>query len=120
MRPEHRIRCLIALIPLIFGASFAFLKYAGWSAVYSGLYGLPSEVRRVAEADSQAKLYGGVVLGLAAIATVVTTIAIPTLEADAVPLGLNGVVRVALAIALVVASILITAAGISALGHYLK
>jgi hypothetical protein len=53
----------LTLVPLVLGASLALLKYAGWSAVYSGYYGLPSEAWRLKEAGPKAQLYWWVVSG---------------------------------------------------------
>ena len=47
----------LILVPLILGASLALLKCAGWSAVYSAYYGLPSEAWRLKEAGPKANLY---------------------------------------------------------------
>jgi hypothetical protein len=44
----------VALIPMVVGASLTLLRYAGWSAVYSGNLGLPSATNLVKEAHARA------------------------------------------------------------------
>ena len=110
----------LTLVPLVVGASLALLKYAGWSAVYSGYYGLPSEAWRLKEAGPKAELYRWILAGLAIMATVVATILIPPFKSEALPVGLKGVSRFVLAVVLVAGSIFIVAYGLSAAGHYLK
>jgi len=107
-------------VPLVIGASLALLKYAGWSAVYSGYYGLSSEAWRLKEAGSKAQLYQWVLAGLGVTATIVATILIPPFKSETLPAGLKGLGRFVLAVVLVVGSILIVAYGLSAAGHYLK
>jgi hypothetical protein len=115
-RPWH---CL-PLVPLVLGASLAFMKYAGWSAVYSGYYGLPSEAWRLKEAGPKADIYGWSFLGLSGIAAIIATLLIPSLKSETIPAGLKAVIRLSLAIALVAASICVGVFGLSAVGHYLK
>jgi hypothetical protein len=116
----HRPWYWLTLVPLVLGASLALLKYAGWSAVYSGYYGLSSEAWRLKEASSKAQLYQWVLGGLAVTATIVATILIPPFKSETLPAGLKGVSRFVLAVVLVVGSIFIVAYGLSAAGHYLK
>lgn len=111
---------LVLLDPRALGASLALLKYAGWSAVYSGSYGLPSEAWRLKEAGPKGQLYQSVLAGLTVTATIVATIPIPPFKSETLPAGLKGVCRFVLAIVLVVGSIFIVAYGLSAAGHYLK
>jgi hypothetical protein len=110
----------LTLVPLVVGASLALLKYAGWSAVYSGYYGLSSEAWRLKEAGSKAQLYQWVLEGLGVTATVVATILIPPFKSETLPVGLKGLGRFVLAVVLVVSSILVVAYELSAAGHYLK
>lgn len=117
---DHRLWGWLGLIPLLVGASLALLRYAGWSAVVSAYYGLPSEVWRVKEASPKAQLYGWALVGLAAGATIVTTILIPPLKSESVSPGLKGTLRFLLAVLLVVASITLVAYGLSTVGHYWK
>jgi len=116
----HRIWYWLTLVPLVIGASLALLKYAGWSAVYSGNYGLPSEAWRLKEASSKAQLYWWVLAGLAMTATVVATMVIPPFKSETLPAGLKWLSRFVLAVLLVAGSIFIVAYGLSAAGHYLK
>jgi len=105
---------------LVLGASLSLLKYAGWSAVYSGYYGLPSEAWRLKEAGPKADLYRWVLMGLAVTATIVATILIPPFKSETLPAGLKALGRFVMAVVLVAGSILILAYGLSAAGHYLK
>lgn len=116
----HRPWYWLILVPLVVGASLALLKYAGWSAVYSGNYGLPSEPWRLKEASSKAQLYWWVLAGLAVTATTIATILIPPFKSESVPAGLKGLTRFVMALVLVVGSILALAFGLSVIGHYVK
>jgi hypothetical protein len=116
----HRSWYWLTLVPLVGGASWALLKYAGWSAVYSGYYGLPSEAWRLKEAGPKAQLYWWVLAALAVTATIVATMLIPPFKSESLPAGLKALGRFVLAVVLVAGSILIVAYGLSAAGHYLK
>jgi hypothetical protein len=112
----------VALIFPLGGASFAFLQYAGWSAVYSAYFGLPSEAHRVVEAGRKAQYYGGtaITLAVAAITMVMTLLhRSDSWAGSSGTKGLNILTRLALTSFLVVL-ILIGAAGISTIGHYVK
>jgi hypothetical protein len=119
-RSIRRLWYWLTVVPLVIGASVALLKYAGWSAVYSAYYGLPSEARRLAEAGPKAELYKWLLTGLAVTAIVVATILIPPVKSEAVPPALKGMTRFALAMVLVVGSIILCAASLSTAGHYLR
>ncbi|MFZ1010368.1 MAG: hypothetical protein WAN65_26250 [Candidatus Sulfotelmatobacter sp.] len=110
----------LTLVPLVVGASVALLKYAGWSAVYSGYYGLPSEAWRLKEAGSKSQLYWWVLAALAVTATIVATVLIRPIKSETLPAGLRGIGRFLIAVMLVGGSTLIVAYGLSAAGHYLK
>ena len=116
----HRCWYWLTLLPLVVGASLALLKYAGWSAVYSAYYGLPSQAWRLKEAGPKAQLYWWVLAGLTVTATVVATILIRPFKSETLPAGLKALSRFVLAVVLVVGSIFILAYGLSAAGHYLK
>ena len=116
----HRFWYWLTLVPVLFGASVSLLRYAGWSAIYSAYYGLPSEAWRLKEASFNAHLYGWVLTGLAATATILATMLIQHFKSESLPPGLQWTIRVTLATALVVASIFIITAGLSTAGHYLK
>jgi hypothetical protein len=111
----HRPWYWLTLAPLVVGASLALLKYAGWSAVYSAYYGLPSEAWRLKEAGPKAQFYWWVLAGLVVTATIVATILMPHFKSDPVPAGST---RFVLAVVLVVGSIFLVAYGLSAVGHY--
>jgi len=116
----HRSWRWLALVPLILGASLALLKYAGWSAVYSAYYGLPSEAWRLREAGPKTQLYWWVSAGSAMVAAIVATRLIPPFKSEAVPAGLKELGRFVLAAVLVAGSICIMAYGLSAAGKFLK
>jgi hypothetical protein len=118
--PTHRSWYWLALVPLVFGASVAFLKYAWWAAVYSAYYGLPAEAWRLKEAGPKADFYWWFFAGLSGAATIAATMLIPPLKSETLPTGLKAIIRFALAVALSAASILIVAYGLSAAGHYVK
>lgn len=116
----HRRWCWLTLVPLVLGASLALLKYAGWSAVYSAYYGLPSQAWRLKEAGPKAQLYWWVVAGLAVTATIVAAILIPPFKSETLPASVKSLSRVVLTAVLVVGSIVVVAAGLFAAGYYLK
>jgi len=116
----RRIWCWLALVPLVVGAARALLKYAWWAAVHGALYGVPKGTRRLQEADANADFNWWVLIGLAGTATIVASILILPLKSQALPTSLKGISRFILALALVVGSILIVAAGMSATGYFLK
>jgi uncharacterized membrane protein YhaH (DUF805 family) len=105
---------------LVLGASLALLRYAGWAAVYSAYYGLPTEAWRLKEASPRADFYWWMLAVLAVTATIVATILIPPFKSETLPAGFKGLSRFVLAVVLVVSSIWVVAAGLSAAGHYLK
>ena len=116
----HRPWHWLTLVPLVGGASLALIKHAGYSAVYSGYYGLPSEAWRLKEAGPKAEIYWRYFLSLSAIAAIIATLLIPSLKSETIPAGLKAVIRLSLAIALVAASIYVGVFGLAAVGHYLK
>jgi hypothetical protein len=105
---------------LVIGASIALLRYAGWSAVYSARYGLPSETLLLKESATKADFYWWTLAGLGLAATIVTTTLLPPLKSDTLPPGIRGIGRFVVAVALVIGSIFMVAAGLSALGKFLK
>jgi hypothetical protein len=110
----------LTLLPLTLAASLALLKYAGWSAVYSAYYGLPSEAWRLKEAGAKAQFYGWLLVGLGLTVTIIATVLIPPFKSENLPAGFKSISRVVLALLLVIGSILVVAYGWSAAGHYLK
>jgi hypothetical protein len=99
-----------AFLSLTFGAAECLLKYAGWSAVVSGYYGLPSHAQLVKEASHFATrwLWGLIGLGIAA-----TALALYLL-----PLRL-ALARLVAALAVVVSLTWIWAYLLVSIGHHL-
>jgi len=112
----------LTLVPLVVGASWAFLIGAGLSAFYFGHYGKPSQaVRLQAErAGREADLYGWVSVGLAVTAIIVAIILIRPFKSETLPAGMRAVIRFGLAVVLVVGSIFLVAYGLSSVAYYLK
>jgi hypothetical protein len=108
----------LVLLPLIGGASEAFIKYAGWAAFYSGNLGLPSESWRLKEAESKATLYWWLTAALALPAIVVAFRIIPSFRSQDLPPGIKGIIRFVLAVVLVLALISVVVIGVSAAGDY--
>lgn len=109
----------LILVPLLIGASFAFLNYAGWAGIYSAYYDRPAEAWRLKEAGPKADVYWWSFLGLSGIAAIIATL-IPSLKSETIPAGLKTVIRLSLAITLVAASIYVGVFGLSAVGRFLK
>jgi hypothetical protein len=108
------------LVPLVFGASVSLLRYAGWAAIYSAYYGLPSEAWRLKDAGPRADFYWWFFAGLSGVATIIATILIRPIKSETLPAGLRAIIRFVLAGALIVASIFVVTYGLSAAGHYLR
>jgi hypothetical protein len=75
------------LPPLIVGASWTLLKYAGWSAVYSSYYGLPSQAWRLKEAGPESQLCGWMSTTLTVTATIVAAFLIPAFKSESLPVA---------------------------------
>jgi hypothetical protein len=71
----------IALVILLIGASLAFLQYAGWSAVYSGNYGLPSQISLVQESAAKGQIYFWFLLIATSAATAIAAGLLPSAQA---------------------------------------
>ena len=112
----------LTLVPLVVGASLAFLRSTALEAFYFGHYGKASQAVRgqAEEAGRKADLYGWVMVGLAITATIMAIILIPPVKTETLPAGLRTVIRFGLALILVAGSIFLVAYGLSAVGHYLK
>jgi FtsH-binding integral membrane protein len=110
----------LTLVPLVFGASRALLKYAWWVAMHSSLYGVPSEARRLRQADANADFNWWMLMGLAVTATIVATLLIPPFTPQNLPASVKGISRFILAAALVAGLIFMVAAGMSATGYFLR
>jgi hypothetical protein len=94
------------------------LKYLGWSAVYSGNYGLPSEMQRVTVAAHWGRIYFWGLLGLSAGAIVGTMLLLPAPD-EGFSSGLGGTIRFLFAILIVVVGIAAGACFLTLLGHHL-
>ena len=116
----RRILGWLALAPLLIGASMALLQYVGWSAVYSGNYGLSSRALLVQEADTKAHRYFLILMGLATAAASVTASLIPSIHSEDVSPIFRWIIRGALAFLLVSVSIFLVAAGLATAGQYFK
>ncbi len=116
----RRSLCWFTLVPLVFGASVALLRYAGWAAIYSAYYGLPSEAWRLKDAGPKADFYWWFFAVLSGAATIIATILIRPIKSETLPAGLRAILRFVSAVALIVASIFVVTYGLSAAGHYLK
>ncbi|MGD1081104.1 MAG: hypothetical protein ABR881_22520 [Candidatus Sulfotelmatobacter sp.] len=88
--------------------------------MHSSLYGVPSEARRLREADANADFNWWMLMGLAVTATIVATMLIPPFKSQSLPSSVKGISRFVLAVVLVVGLIFIAAAGMSATGFFLK
>jgi hypothetical protein len=119
-RAIYRKWCWLLVLPLIFGASVAFLKYAGWSAVYSGNYGLPSRAWLVKEASLKGHQYLWLFAALTSAATAVAAIVSSPFESEDLPRWFRWIFRFAVAGGLVLVSIFVVAVGLSIVERYLR
>lgn len=110
----------LALVPLVLGASRALIKYTWWAAMHSSLYGVPSESRRLQQADANADFNWWMLVGLALTATILVTLLIPPFRSLTIPSSVKGIARFVLAVVLVIGLILLAAAGMSATGYFLQ
>lgn len=110
----------LALVPLVLGASRALIKYTWWAAMHSSLYGVPSETRRLQQADANADFNWWMLIGLALTATILVTLLIPPFKSLNIPSSVKGITRFVLAVVLVIGLILLAAAGMSATGYFLQ
>jgi hypothetical protein len=110
----------IALIALLIGASLTFMQFAGWAAVYSGNYGLPSREWLLKEATAKAQIYGWAcaAMTLGSVGIVVTLL--PSLESEYYSGAIALMVRIVLASLLVLASGVAVCWTLSISGHYLR
>jgi hypothetical protein len=110
----------LALVPLVFGASRALMKYMWWAAMHSSLYGLPAEARRLRQADANADFNWWMLMALAITATIVAAMLIPPLQSPSLPSGVKGISRFVLAAVLVVGLIFLATVGMSATGFFVR
>jgi hypothetical protein len=109
----------VALIPMVVGASLTLLRYAGWSAVYSGNYGLPSATNLVKEAYAKATTDFWLLSGLSVASAGTVTACIWPAHDE--PCDVSSLLpRVIFAIALVLALIVLVAIGLLFAGRLLK
>jgi hypothetical protein len=110
----------LALVPLVFGASRALMKYMWWAAMHSSLYGVPAEARRLREADANADFNWWMLMGLAVTATIIAATLIPPFKSQTLPSSVKGISRFVLAAMLVVGLIVLATAGMSTTGYFVK
>ncbi len=110
----------LAVVPLVLGASRALIKYMWWAAMHSSLYGVPSETRRLQQADVNADFNLWMLVGLALTATILATLLISPFKAETIPSSVKGITRFVLAVVLVIGLIVLAAAGMSASGYFLQ
>jgi len=110
----------LALVPLVFGASRALLKYMWWAAMHSSLYGVPAEARRLREADANADFNWWMLMGLAVTATIIAAMLIPPFKSQTLPSSVKGISRFVLAAMLVVGLIVLATAGMSTTGYFIQ
>ena len=110
----------LALVPLVFGASRALMKYMWWAAMHSSLYGVPAEARRLREADANADFNWWMLMGLAVTATIIAAMLIPPFKSQSLPSSVKGISRFVLAAMLVVGLIVLATAGMSATGYFVQ
>ena len=110
----------LALVPLVLGAARALMKYMWWAAMHSSLYGVPSEARRLQQADANADFNWWMLMGLALTATILAAMLIPPFKSQRLPSSVRGISRFVLAAVLVVGLIFVATAGMSATGYFVK
>jgi len=110
----------LALVPLVFGASRALMKYMWWAAMHSSLYGVPAEARRLREADANADFNWWMLMGLAVTATIIAAMLIPPFKSQSLPSSVKGISRFVLAAMLVLGMIVLATAGMSATGYFVQ
>ena len=98
---KFRMWSKFLLLPLLLGSSVCLLKYAGWSAVVSGHYGLPSHQDLVNTATHQATLYFWAFLGLVTITTATVAVILPPFL-EHLSAGVKGTLRFTIALGMVI------------------
>lgn len=88
--------------------------------MHSSLYGVPSEARRLREADANVDFNFWMLVGLALTASIVAALLIPPFKSQSLPSSVKGISRFVLAVVLVIGLILLAAAGMSATGYFLQ
>lgn len=117
--PKYRLWGWIPLVPLLLGSSICLLKYADWSAVVSGHYGLPSDRQLVTAAQHAATIDLWMLIGLTLSALTIVLAVLPPIFED-LSSGLKGTARFLIAIGLVVLGNIGGAYLLITLGRHLK
>ena len=114
----HRLWGWLGLVPLVVGASIAFLRFGTLAGIVSGNIGRRSAALLVKEADAKAEFWGWVLLGLVAGAIIVATVLIPPIKSEDFSPGFKGTLRFLLAILLVVGSMTLIVYGLADAAYY--
>ena len=72
-----RVAAWLALLPLLFLTATSLIKYAGWSAVVSGYYGLPDQQALASHATHLAHLWLFGLVAAEIVATILMVILLP-------------------------------------------
>lgn len=118
--PRRRWWYWLVLVPLVFGAARALIKYMWWAAMHSALYGVPSKAQQLREADSNINFYLGSLIVLALAGVVLTTFLLSPGQSDGHPHRMRGIARVSVALVLVIGLIGFAAAFMSYTGYFLQ
>jgi hypothetical protein len=116
---KYRFWGWLLLLPLLLGSSICLLKYAGWSAVVSGRYGLPSDAELVRTAQHAGTIDLWVLIGLTLIAVTIVLSILPPICEGFSP-GLKGIARFLIAIGVVLLGNVGGGYLLIALGRHLK
>ena len=107
-----------ALLLLLVGTAICLIKYAGWSAVTSAYYGLPSQAQVVTRASHAATGWFFGLIGLGFVASALTFALVP-FPSERLSPAFRGTIRIMVALVVVAAG----TAGIGELlvtiGHHL-
>jgi len=123
MNPRHPVLMnytwgWFALPVLLVGAAICLLKYAGWSAVTSGHYGLPGQTGLVANASHTATVWLWALIGVSVLATVLT-VALLRFSDERFSPGFRGTIRVVLALFIVAGGTFGIGELLATIGHHL-
>jgi hypothetical protein len=107
-----------ALPLLLAGTAICLIKYAGWSAVTSAYYGLPSHAQVVTRASHAATAWGSGLIGLGFVAIVLTFVLVP-FPSERLSPGLRGTIRIMVALVVVAAGTASIGELLVTIGHHL-
>ena len=107
-----------ALPLLLAGTAICLIKYAGWSAVVSAYYGLPSQTQVMTRASHAATAWGSGLIGLGFVAIVLTFVLVP-FPSESLSPGLRGTVRIMVALVVVVVGTTGIGVLLVTVGHHL-